>query len=60
MAKTLKAMVFHDIEEVELLITAINTSDAYNKKGAKDLCDVLAQVREMFIKETKNKEKSDG
>ena len=56
MAKTLKAMVFHDIEEVELLITAINTSDAYNKKGAKDLCDVLAQVREMFIKETKNKE----
>ena len=56
MAKTLKAMVFHDIEEVELLITAINTSDAYNKKGAKDLYDVLAQIRAMFLKETKNKE----
>jgi hypothetical protein len=59
MARTLKVIVFHDIKEVELLIKAINTSDVYNTKGSKDMFDVLEQIREMFLKETKKKEKSD-
>jgi len=67
MAKTLKAMVFHDIEEVELLIKTLYQSDTYigdmpveQRDMLLDLIDTLNQVREMFLKETKNKEKSDG
>jgi len=67
MAKTLKAMVFHDIEEVEILIKTLYQSDTYigdmpveQRDMLLDLIDTLNQVREMFLKETKNKEKSDG
>ena len=67
MAKTLKAMVFHDIKEVELLIKTLYQSDTYigdmpveQRDMLLDLIDILNQVREMFLKETKNKEKSDG
>jgi len=63
MAKTLKAMVFHDIEEVELLIKTLYQSDTYigdmpveQRDMLLDLIDTLNQVREMFLKETKNKE----
>jgi hypothetical protein len=63
MAKTLKAMVFHDIEEVELLIKTLYKSETYIDDMPKeqrdmllDLIDILDQVREMFLKETKNKE----
>ena len=56
MAKTLKAIVFHNKKEPELLIKAIQRSDIFNKKSARDMLDVLEQVREMFLKETKNKE----
>ena len=63
MAKTLKAMVFHDIEEVELLIKTLYQSDTYigdmpveQRDMLLDLIDILNQVREMFLKETKNKE----
>ena len=67
MAKTLKAIVFHDIKEVELLIKTLYQSDTYigdmpveQRDMLLDLIDTLNQVREMFLKETKNKEKSDG
>ena len=67
MANTLKAIVFHDIKEVELLIKTLYQSDTYIGDMPKeqgdmllDLIDILDQVREMFLKETKNKEKSDG
>ena len=60
-------MVFHDIEEVELLIKTLYQSDTYigdmpveQRDMLLDLIDTLNQVREMFLKETKNKEKSDG
>jgi len=63
MAKTLKAMVFHDIEEVELLIKTLYKSETYiddmpveQRDMLLDLIDTLNQVREMFLKETKNKE----
>ena len=63
MAKTLKAMVFHDIEEVEILIKTLYQSDTYigdmpveQRDMLLDLIDTLNQVREMFLKETKNKE----
>jgi len=63
MAKTLKAMVFHDRKEVELLIKTLYQSDTYIDDMPKeqrdmllDLIDILDQVREMFLKETKNKE----
>ena len=66
MAKTIKAMIFHNIKEVELLISAIQKSatDAvpvyvkYNDAEIQMLLnmgDVLEQVREMFIKETREK-----
>ena len=67
MAKTLKAMVFHDRKEVELLIKTLYQSDTYigdmpveQRDMLLDLIDTLNQVREMFLKETKNKENSDG
>ena len=52
MAKTLKAMVFHDIEEVELLIKTLYQSDTYigdmpveQRDMLLDLIDTLNQVR---------------
>ena len=60
MAKTMKAMVFHNIKEVELLISAIEKSasieyDKVEKHMLLNMEDVLGQVREMFIKETREK-----
>ena len=65
MAKTMKAMIFHNIKEVELLITAINTSSLIsNNPNIKeqrymlaDMLDVLEQIKEMFLKETNDKKK---
>ena len=60
MAKTMKAMVFHNIKEVELLISAIEKSvsieyDKIERQMLLNMEDVLGQVREMFIKETRQK-----
>lgn len=60
MAKTIKAMVFHNIKEVELLISAIEKSvsieyDKIERQMLLNMEDVLGQVREMFIKETREK-----
>lgn len=60
MAKTMKAMVFHNIKEVELLISAIEKSvsieyDKIERQMLLNMEDVLGQVREMFIKETREK-----
>lgn len=65
MAKTIKAMVFHNIKEVELLISAVqkSASTKYNDKERQMLLnmgDVLGEVRQMFIKETSKKEKTNG
>ena len=65
MAKTMKAMIFHNIKEVELLITAINTSSLINNNPnikeqrymLADMLDVLEQIKEMFLKETNDKKK---
>ena len=60
MAKTMKAMVFHNIKEVELLISAIEKSvsieyDKIERQMLLNMEDVLEQVRQMFIKETREK-----
>lgn len=60
MAKTIKAMVFHNIKEVELLISAIQKSASIEyveveRQMLLNMEDVLGQVREMFIKETREK-----
>ena len=60
MAKTIKAMVFHNIKEVELLISAIQKSASIEyveveRQMLLNMEDVLEQVRQMFIKETREK-----
>ena len=65
MAKTMKAMGFRNIKEVELLISAIEKSvsieyDKVERHMLLNMEDVLGQVREMFIKETRKKEKANG
>ncbi len=60
MAKTIKAMVFHNIKEVELLISAIQKSASIEyveveRQMLLNMEDVLGQVRQMFIKETREK-----
>ena len=60
MAKTMKAMVFHNIKEVELLISAIQKSASIEyveveRQMLLNMEDVLGQVRQMFIKETREK-----
>ena len=60
MAKTIKAMIFHNIKEVELLISAIQKSASIEyveveRQMLLNMEDVLGQVRQMFIKETREK-----
>ena len=60
MANTIKAMVFHNIKEVELLISAIQKSASIEyveveRQMLLNMEDVLGQVRQMFIKETREK-----
>jgi len=57
MAKTLKALVFHNIDEVELLIMSINMADMLKGETTNHLLDCLSQVREMFLKEEEKNDK---
>ena len=57
MAKTLKTLVFHNIDEVELLIMSINMADMLKGETTNHLLDCLSQVREMFLKEEEKNDK---
>ena len=57
MAKTLKALVFHNIEEVELLIMSVNKADILQGEPTNHLLDCLYEVREMFLKEEEKNDK---
>ena len=57
MAKTLKALVFHNIEEVELLIMSVHKADILQGEPTNHLLDCLYEVREMFLKEEEKNDK---
>ena len=57
MAKTLKALVFHNIEEVELLIMSINKADILQGEPTNHLLDCLYEIREMFLKKEEKNDK---